>query len=305
MSNPKHRKTSNNNNNLPPPKPIIRRIKRSRNRLFEILEHPCSDLYHWLLVISWTKFLWLISLFYLLINVLFAFAYISTGDGIANAKPGSFMDAFFFSVQSMSTIGYGAMYPQTIYAQILVTVEVLVGLLLVAMGTGLMFARFANVKARVLFSNVAVVCPFHGVPTLMFRVANQRDNRIIEARIGMSLLKNEISPEGHHLRRLYDLKLLRSQSPSFRLSWQVMHPIDEDSPFYGETLKSLAELDGELIITLTGLDETFSQTIHARYAYSCRDILWSMRFVDILYQTKDNRYIVDYQNFHNAIPLED
>ena len=305
MRYPKQRQTFSQRNTLPPPKPIIKRIKRSRNRLLELLEHPCRDLYHWLLVISWAKFLWLISLFYLLINILFAFAYVTTGDGIANAEPGSLVDAFFFSVQSMSTIGYGAMYPQTIYAQILVTLEVFVGLLLVAMGTGLMFARFANVKALVLFSNVAVVCLFHGVPTLMFRVANQRDNRIIEARIRMSLLKNEISPEGHHLRRFYDLKLLRSHSPSFRLSWQVMHPIDQDSPFYGETPISLAELDGEVIITLTGLDETFSQTIHARHAYSCRDILWSMRFVDILYQTEDGRYIVDYENFHNAIPVED
>ena len=305
MRNSKQRDNFNQSNTLPPPKPIIKTIKKSRNRLLEILDHPCSDLYHWLLVISWAEFLLLISLFYLIINILFAFAYITTGDGIANAQPGSFSDAFFFSVQSMSTIGYGAMYPQTIYAQILVTIEVLVGILLVAMGTGLMFARFANVKARVLFSKVAVVCPFHGLPTFMFRVANQRDNRIIEARIRMSLLKNEISPEGHHLRRFYDLKLLRSHSPSFRLSWQVMHPIDEDSPFYGETPISLAELDGEIIIILTGLDETFSQTIHARHAYFCRDILWSMRLVDILYQTEDGRYIVDYKNFHNAIPIED
>ena len=282
----------------------INQVTRSPNRFSEFIKHPFSDFYHWLLVIPWTQFILLISLFYLAINVIFANAYLTTGEGIANAKPGSFSDAFFFSVQSMSTIGYGAMYPQTIYAQILVTIEVLVGILLVAIGTGLVFARFANVKARVLFSNIAVVSPFHGVPTLMFRVANQRDNRIIEARICMSLLKNEISPEGHCLRRFYDLKLLRDRSPSFRLSWQVMHPIDEDSPFYGETPISLAELDGELLITLTGLDETFSQTIHARHAYCCRDILWSMRFVDILYQTDRGKYIVDYQNFHKAIPID-
>ena len=295
MRKPKQRQT------LPPSKPIIRRIKRSRNRLLELLEHPCSDLYHWLLVISWAKFLWLISLFYLLINILFAFAYVTTGDGIANAESGSLIDAFFFSVQSMSTIGYGAMYPQTIYAQILVTIEVFVGLLLVAVGTGLMFARFANVKARVLFSNVAVVCPFNGVPTLMFRVANQRDNRIIEAKIRMSLLKNEISPEGHHLRRFYDLKLLRSHSPSFRLSWQVMHPIDEDSPFYGETPISLAELDGEVVITLTGLDATLSQTIHSQHIYLAEDVLWNYRFVDIVQVRKDgSRYIEDHK-FHDVI----
>ena len=119
----------------------------------------------------------------------------------------------------------GAMYPQTLYAQILVTFEVLVGILLVAMATGLMYARFSQPRARVLFSQVAVICPFNGMDTLMFRVANQRNNRIIEAKIQVSFLANEISLEGMELRRLYDLPLLRSESPSFALSWLVMHQI--------------------------------------------------------------------------------
>ncbi|HHP7232135.1 MAG TPA: ion channel [Xenococcaceae cyanobacterium] len=254
-------------------------------------------------------------MFYLLINTLFALAYLTTKDGIANAKPGSFSDAFFFSVQSLSTIGYGAMYPQTIYAQILVTFEVLVGLLLVAMMTGLIFARFAQPKARVLFSKVAVVCPFNDIPTLMFRVANQRDNRLIEARIKMSLLINEVSSEGIQLRRFYNLPLLRSESPSFRLSWLVMHPIDEFSPLYEKNALALAECDAQILVILTGLDETFSLTIHARYIYRVKDILWSRRFVDILRKsdhtvarsdrTEDTEeYTIDYQHFHDVIPLD-
>ena len=264
-----------------------KKIRYVKNKILQIFEHPFRDLYHWLLIITWWQFLLLLSLFYFLVNVAFACAYLTTNGGIANARSDSFIDAFFFSVQSLSTIGYGAMYPQTLYAQILVTFEVLVGLLLVAMSTGLMFARFAQPKARVLFSKVAVICPFNNIPTLMLRVANKRDNRIIEARVQISLLKNEISTEGIELRRFYNLNLMRSESPSFAISWLVMHQIDESSPFFRENMDSLIKSNAEVLVTLTGIDETFSQTIHARYVYQMRDILWSMRFVDILHRTKN------------------
>ncbi len=205
------------------------KIARRRKPLQQVdLLHPAiSDLYHWLLSLSWQKFLLLITVFYLVINLIFAVAYLTAGEGIANAKPGSFKDAFFFSIQTLSTVGYGSLYPETLYAQILVTIEVWIGLLLVAILTGLMFARFSRPTARVLFSKVAVICPFDGVPTLMFRAANRRQNQILEAQIQVSLVRNEISSEGHFMRRFYDLDLLRSQTPIFGLSWQVMHPIDE------------------------------------------------------------------------------
>ena len=286
-------------------KSLIPVLKQAKNKLLKHLKHPISDLYHWLLVISWCNFLILTCLFYFVINIIFALAYLTSNNGIANAKEGSFSDAFFFSVQSLSTIGYGAMYPQTIYAQILVTLEVLVGLLLVAMMTGLIFARFAQPKARVLFSNVAVVCPFNRIPTLMLRVANQRDNRIIEARIKMSLLLDEVSTEGIKLRRFYNLDLVRSESPSFRLSWLVMHPINESSPLYQKDALFLAKSNAEILIILTGLDETFSSTIHSRYVYKVKDILWSMRFVDILYKGDREKYYIDYQHFHDVIALDE
>ena len=283
-------------------KPQLKKAKSFQHKLLKRLKRPFGDLYHWLLVINWWKFLILFSLFYFAINIIFALAYLTTRGGIANARPDSFSDAFFFSVQSLSTIGYGAMYPQTIYAEILVTFEVLVGLILVAMATGLMFARFAQPRARVLFSKVAVISPFNRVPTLMFRVANQRDNRIIEARIQVSFLANEVSLEGIELRRFYNLPLLRSESPSFALSWLVMHPIDESSPLWGDTPETLAQCDASILIILTGLDETFSTTIHARYIYKVSDLLWSMRFTDILHQTDDGNYYIDYQHFHDVIP---
>ncbi len=297
------RRKSKQNKKLNKSVSIFNKVTRSPNRFSEFIKHPFSDFYHWLLVISWTQFILLISLFYLAINVIFANAYLTTGEGIANAKPGSFSDAFFFSVQTMSTIGYGAMYPQTIYAQILVIIEVLAGLILVAMGTGLIFVRFAQPTARIIFSNVAVICPFNGVPSLMIRIANKRDNRIIEARIQVSLLQNEISSEGIELRRVYNLQLMRSESPSFRLSWTVMHPIDENSPLFGKTAANLLDTDTAIIVILTGLDETFSQTIHARYVYNTHDLRWGMRFVDILNKTDTGKYSIDYKHFHDVIPI--
>jgi inward rectifier potassium channel len=284
-------------------KSSFNRIRRTFNYLKELLKHPFGDLYHWLLVISWTQFILLISLFYLTLNLIFARAYLATGNGIANARSGSFSDTFFFSIQTMSTIGYGRMYPQSFVAQVLVTIEVLVGLILVAMVTGLIFVRFAQPTARIMFSKVAVICPFNGTPTLMFRIANQRDNRIIEARVQVNILKNEVSTEGIELRRVYNLELMRSQSPSFRLSWTVMHPIDERSPLYGKAAASLLDTDLEIIIILTGLDETFAQTIHARHAYNTYDFRWGMRFVDILKKTDKGKYIIDYQHFHDVIPV--
>lgn len=280
----------------------MKKSKSSKARFRISIGEAFGDLYHQLLVINWWQFLGLWSIFYLTINVIFALAYLTTKGGIAKAKPDSFADAFFFSVQSLSTIGYGAMYPKTLYAQILVTIEVLIGIILVAMATGLMFARFAQPRARVLFSEVAIISPFNQVPTLMFRVANQRNNRIIEARIQVSLLINEVSSEGIELRRLYDLPLLRSESPSFALSWLVMHPIDRSSPLWGETPESLNRSDAVILIILTGLDETFSATIHARYTYKVSDFLWSVRFTDILYKGDDGNYYIDYQHFHDVIP---
>ena len=178
-----------------------------------------NDPYHLLLSIPWTGFLTLICVGYIFANALFALAYLASGNGIENARPGSFSDAFFFSIQTMASIGYGAMYPKTTAANILVTLESLVGLFGVTMATGLMFARFSRPTARVIFSRVAVIVPYEGVPTLMFRTANQRRNLILEASLRVSLARDEITAEGDFIRRIYDLTLLRSQNPSFSLSW--------------------------------------------------------------------------------------
>ncbi len=262
--------------------------------------------YHLMLTVPWLGFLAIVVLEYLLVNALFALAYLVGGDNIANAQPGSFPDAFFFSVQTFASIGYGFMYPKTVYANIIVAIEAIVGLIGIAVTTGLAFARFSRPTARVLFSRVAVVAPHEGSPTLTFRAANQRRNQILEAQLRVYLLRDEMTAEGHYIRRIHDLKLLRHQTPSFALTWQAMHPIDRHSPLYGMTAESLKQTAAMLVVSLSGLDETVAQTVHARHMYHASDILWSHRFVDVITHTSDDSHrYVDYNYFHDVVPLEE
>jgi inward rectifier potassium channel len=263
-----------------------------------------SDPYHMLLTIPWSGFLLLIVLVYGMLNALFALAYLAGGDGIANAQPGSFWDAFFFSVQTLASIGYGALYPQTLYANAVVTIEALVGLLGFAVVTGLAFARFSQSTARVLFSRVAVVTRYNGMPTLMFRTANQRGNQIVEAQMRVYLLRDEISLEGQFMRRLYPLRLLRSQSPSFALTWTAIHPIDADSPLQGQTAESLVQLKAQIVVSLSGIDETVTQAVHARHLYQAQEILWNYQLVDIIHETKCREHYIDFTHFHDVVPIE-
>lgn len=263
-----------------------------------------DDLYHALLTLSWVKLFAVVAAGYIITNVLFALMYLAAGDGIENMREGNFFDAFFFSVQTMATIGYGAMYPKTLFANILVAIEALLGLVGVSVGSGLVFARFSLPKARVMFSRVAVVAPHNGIPTLMFRVANERQSWILEAEVNVSLVISEITEEGQAMRRFYKLPLFRNQSSLFALTWTVMHPINESSPLYGVTLEEMLEKEMEILITITGIDQTVSDNIHAHYSYIPTEILWNHKFADILSKTQDGRRSVDYSCFHDAVMLD-
>ncbi len=264
---------------------------------------PRFDLYHRLLTISWAPFFAMIGLAYVAFNVVFAALYRLEPGAIADARPGSFADAFFFSVQTMATIGYGDMHPATAYANALVTIEVLLGLICFALATGLIFARFSRPTARVLFSQVAVISPFAGQRTLMLRVANQRNNRIVEATVSLNLARDEVTEEGLAIRRLYEMKPERSRSPLFSLTWTVMHVIDAASPFYGATAESLAAADAQLMVTIVGVDETLAQTVHARHSYRAADFRWNHRFADILTGSGGRIESVDYRRFHDTIAI--
>ncbi len=285
-------------------KGVVKQLGPNDFRLLGLPRFQWGDFYHWLLTIAWWQLGLLIVGIYISNNTLFAFAYLLDKNGIANARPGVFIDAFSFSVQTMATIGYGAMYPSSLYTHILVTIEVFIGLIGVAMITGLIFARFSLPTARVLFSRVAIISPFNDVPTLMFRVANERNNFILESQIRVSiLLSQEETKEGHKIRRLCDLKLVRSETPVFNFSWMVMHIIDETSPLYGMTQSALAELEPLIIVTLTGMDDTVAQNIHTRYIYSIEQIVWDARFVNVMFADDNGQRYVDYSHFHDVLPL--
>ncbi|MDE2230110.1 MAG: ATP-sensitive inward rectifier potassium channel 10 [Alphaproteobacteria bacterium] len=277
--------------------PILRgrRAMRVRNRGLSR-----TDLYHSLLIVPWAGFFALLAAGYALFNAVFALLYRAQDGSIANARPHSFADAFFFSVQTMATIGYGNMLPATLYANVLVTIEVLLGMTGLALATGLIFARFSRPTARVMFSEVAVINRYDGVPTLMFRAANQRRNRILEASVHVMLVRNELTVEGQVMRRFYDLKVARQRNPMFVLTWTVMHPIDDSSPLKNANAATLRAQEAEIVASISGLDESFAQTIYARNSYRPENVRWGSRLADIIGRTPDGQLTVDYEKFHDV-----
>jgi len=259
------------------------------------------DLYYGLVASSWPRLLTLLAATFLAVNALFALAYFALPGSVENARPASFADAFFFSVQTMATIGYGKLAPATPAANAIVTIEVLVGLLGVATVTGLVFAKFSRPTARVLFSSRAVIAPREKVPSLMFRMANERGNAIVEAQVHVVLVRNETTAEGERMRRFHDLEMSRRQTALFMLSWTAIHPITTASPLHGATPESLDAAEAEIVVSLLGIDEQFSQTVHARHRYRAADIVWNARFADILF--RDGQRELDYARFHEVIPL--
>jgi inward rectifier potassium channel len=263
-----------------------------------------GDLYHHTLQLGWCSFLLGGAFLYIAGNILFALLFLAQPGAIGNARPGSFADAFFFSVQTMATVGYGQMWPATLYANLVVTIETAVGILFLALATGLVFARFSRPTARVLFSRVAVIGPQNGTPTLSFRLANQRRNQILQAEVAVALLRDEETAESSTIRRFYDLPLARQRTPVFAMTFTVMHAIDADSPLHGATAALLTAQHAELIVTVTGLDETMAQPVHARSSYLPHEIQWGHRFVDVIGWTEDGRRIIDYRRFHDTVPLQ-
>src|SRR5580704_12312031 len=258
------------------------------------------DFYHDVLTASWPGFVARLAALFLTINLVFAILYVTDRGGITNARPDAFADAFFFSVQTLGTLGYGVMAPHTLYTNLLVTVESFSGILTIALFTGIIFARFSRPFARVVFSKVAVVASFDGVPTLMFRTANQRGESIMDASVTVTLARQHTTMEGVTMRRFQELKLLRSKSSLFALSWTVMHPIDETSPLYGVTADQMLAQDMEIVVMLNGVDETIADRIYARHAYWADEILWNRRFVDVISAAPSGQRVVDLTLFHDT-----
>ena len=261
-----------------------------------------TDMYHRTLILRWGWFLFAGSALYLSLNLGFALLYWLPAGTIDHARPGSFADAFFFSIQTMATIGYGVLTPANTYANVVVTIETMVSLIFIAFTTGLTFARFSRPTARVTFSKVATVSPNNGVPTLAVRLSNARRNQILEADVSIVLLRLERTRENKVMRRFYDLPLSRGHTPVFALSFTAMHPIDEASPMFGVTPEILEAEDAELLVTVTGLDETMSQTVHARTSYVWDEILFGYRYRDMFGYTPEGRLVIDHAMMDEVEP---
>lgn len=261
------------------------------------------DLFHHFMTVSWPRLFGTLIAFFLSFDVLFGLLYDLVPGCIANLNPPGFAGAFFFSVETLATVGYGDMHPQTLYGHVVAMIEIFTGLLLLALITGLMFARFSRPKARFLFARHGVVRPIDGRTTLMFRAANARQNIVQEATAQLRMMRNEVTVEGYRIRRITDLPLQRSQHPMFVLGWNLMHVIDRTSPLWTETAASLLANDTVFLLNVSGTDETTGQVLMARAEYPSGSIRWNQTFRDILEVGTDGVMRFDYAKFHDVEPL--
>lgn len=264
-----------------------------------------ANAYHISLILKWPYFFGAVGALFLVLNTLFACLYMLGEAPIANQYPAGFWGAFFFSVETLATVGYGDMHPASIYAHVIATLEIFAGMTSIAVVTGLIFARFSRPRAMIMFARHPVVLPMDGQQTLMIRAANARQNVILEASARLRVIRTEVTREGNTMRRLHDLKLIRDQQPMFMLGWNLMHVIDESSPLWGATSESLLEQEAGFILTLHGVDETTAQPLQARETYSSDKIRWQARYRDLLRVDSDGMTHMDFAHFHEVLPLEE
>lgn len=260
-----------------------------------------DDLFHILMTTSWPRLIGAGFALWMMLNLVFALLFLAVPNGIANARPGSFIDHYAFAVQTSATIGYGAMAPSHPVAHVLVTVLSYLGTLYTATLTGVVVAKFARPTARVLFAKRVVLFQQDGKMHLHFRMANARGNQMVEARVRVSILRDEPSSDGTRMRRIRDLKLVRNETAAFNLTWTVMHIVDEESPLFGETPDSVFASQMLLTATVLGLDDTTGQTVHARQVYQPADLAWDQRYVDVIEVLPEGRRRIDYTRFHDTV----
>lgn len=273
--------------------------------------NPLSSLglYQWLLRISWPQFLLFIAVAYIAINTLFAGAYLLCGPDALRSPDNLFANepfyrAFFFSVDTFATIGYGNIYPVGVAANTLVTIQALLNIVGVALATGVMFARFSRPSARIIYSRNAIVAPYRGRSALEFRIANARSSQLIDVQVQVILTKIEPTPKGSTVRKFYELTLERQRVVFFPLSWTVVHPIDADSPMWGLTETDLISADAELLVLLIATDETLSQTVHSRSSYRADEIVWGAKFANMFLRSESEGIIgMNLDRIHEIEPV--
>ncbi len=266
-----------------------------------------EDLYHRWVRASWWAFMAGFAAVFTGLNFLFAGLYALDPGGLiqtgAHQQTSVLFRSFLFSVHTIATVGYGNMYPDSTYVNLVVVLEIATGIVVFAVTSGLVFARVSIPRARIMFSDVAVIRTFEGYPTLMFRAANQRTNFIVEASVRLSILRYQ-QIDGREMRRFFDLKLIRASSPVFALTWLVMHRIDETSPLYGMTQADFDTREDELIVLMTGLDSSVSQPVLARHGYGAGHVLWDHEFVDVIRTDDRGLRWIDFKRFHSVVPVD-
>ena len=283
----------------------VRRVRIGRR---EIITRGMSravfqDLFHFFMTVTWPQLFATFGAFFLVFDTLFGFLYYLVPECIANLSPPGFAGAFFFSVETLATVGYGDMHPQTLYGHSVAMIEIFVGLMSLAVITGIIFARFSRPRARFIFTKNLVVRPLDGRTTLLVRAANLRQNVVQDASANLYMLRDEVTQEGFRIRRVIDLPLVRSQHPMFVLGWTMMHAIDESSALNLETAQSLQQSDAAFVLSVRGTDESTGQTLTARANYSHADIRWGATFRDMLEEAPDGTLHLDFTKFNQVDPL--
>ena len=268
-----------------------------------VRKYDWRDIYHLVLTLTWPQFALMILGVYLCINLLFAGLYLLGGNCIAELSPGSFTDHFFFSVETLATVGYGHAYPASLYGHCVATLEILVGLFGLAVLTGLIFVRFSRPTARIRFSMVAVVAPFDGIPTLMIRLANLRHHAMVEADFRLLLMRSEVTKEGEDVRRFYPLRLQFDHLISFPAALTVRHVIDETSPLHGLTAEDLKLTDSRMLASIVCTDPVIQARVPTQTEYVHEQIAWNRQFAEIYTEDAAGRYTVDYSKFDETIEL--
>jgi inward rectifier potassium channel len=252
------------------------------------------DTYHFVLTLNWPGFAGLVLGVYLLINLVFAALYLLNPHAVAEMSPGSFSDAFFFSVETLATVGYGHMYPISFYGHVITTLEIMVGMFGLAVITGVIFIRFSRPTAKIHFSKGAVISPFDGVPTLMVRIANLRHQAMVEAHFRMILVRTDITAEGEEIRRFIPLKLSFDHLIAFPAALTLRHRIDETSPLCGMIAEDFQRWDVRIIVSIVAIDTVIPAPIQSASDYNHDHIQWGWRFVEIYHENKEHQWTVDY-----------
>jgi len=286
-----------------PQRPIATRAGRTEFLKINAAVGGWRDSYHWVLSLSWPRFALFLAVSYIVINLLFGALYVARPNCINDLEPGSYPLAFFFSVETLATVGYGHNYPVTVYGHIIVTIEIFIGMIWLAVITGLIFVRFARPTARIVFSNCLVIAPHDGRLSLMFRVANLRHTSMAEAEFRILYSRDERVLEGEDIRRFYNLKVYPDRMVSFPAALIIRHTIDEQSPLFGVTLERLEKEDAFFVASTVSFELVMAASVQSQQDYAVENVRFGERFVDVYEELEDGRLTVDYGRLHETEPV--